>query len=62
MDNNYMSSSLADIRKTQYTFLKEQQCSLNMRIRLAMQMHDAQTQMDLERKLKEVTEKIEHII
>lgn len=62
MDNNYMSSSLADIRKTQYTFLKEQQCSLNMRIRLAMQMHDAQMQMDLERKLKEVTEKIEHII
>lgn len=57
-----MSSSLADIRKTQYTFLKEQQCSLNMRIRLAMQMHNAQMQMDLERKLKEVTEKIEHII
>ena len=50
------------IRKTKFTALKDQQCSLNMQIRLAMQLHDKKAQEDLEKKLREVTEKIEQII
>ena len=41
--------------------LKDQQCSLNMQIRLAMQLHDMQTQADLEKRLKEVLEQLNHI-
>ncbi len=53
------SDTSSDIRKTKFTMLKDQQCSLNMQIRLAMQMHDIQAQVDLEKKLKEVTEQID---
>ena len=49
------------IRKTKFTMLKDQQCSLNMQIRLAMQLHDMQTQADLEKRLKEVLEQLNHI-
>uniref|UniRef100_UPI00256FBFCC hypothetical protein n=2 Tax=Sporofaciens musculi TaxID=2681861 RepID=UPI00256FBFCC len=62
MDSNQMGNSSLDIRKTKFTMLKEQQCTLNMRIRLAMQLHDTQTQADLEVKLKEVLEQINHIV
>lgn len=57
-----ISDDSSDIRKTKYTMLKDQQCSLNMQIRLAMQLHDTQAQADLERKLEEVTDQIDHII
>ena len=57
-----MENLSPDIRKTKFTMLKEQQCSLNMQIRLAMQLHDKKAQEDLEKKLREVTEKIEQII
>ena len=62
MDSNQMGNSSLDIRKTKFTMLKEQHCTLNMRIRLAMQLHDTQTQADLEVKLKEVLEQINHIV
>ena len=61
MDSNQMGNSSLDIRKTKFTMLKEQQCTLNMRIRLAMQLHDMQTQADLEKRLKEVLEQLNHI-
>ncbi len=56
-----MENLSPDIRKTKFTMLKEQQCSLNMQIRLAMQLHDMQAQSELEKKLKKITEQINHI-
>ena len=47
--------------KLQVLRWKDQQCSLNMQIRLAMQLHDTQTQADLEKRLKEVLEQLHHI-
>lgn len=62
MENNQMSNSSSGIRKTKFTCLKDQQCSLNMQIRLAMQLHNNQVQEELEKKLEEVTKQLEHII
>lgn len=61
MENRQKTNPSSEIRKTKYTCLKDQQCSLNMQIRLAMQIHDTRTQADLEKKLKEVTAQIDHI-
>lgn len=61
MKDNYLSNAITDIRKTKFTTLKDQQHSLNMQIRLAMQAHDTRAQADLEKKLKEVMEQIDHI-
>lgn len=58
MDNNQLPNPSSGIRKTQFTCLKEQQCSLNMQIRLAMQFHNRQVQDELERELEEVTQKL----
>lgn len=55
-----MADSSQDIRKTRFTLLKDEQCALNMQIRLAMQLHDAQAQADLEKKLKKVMEQIDY--
>ena len=62
MKSNHTANPTGDVRKTKFTVLKDQQCSLNMRIRLAMQLHDAQAQAELEVKLKEVMEQIHHIV
>lgn len=62
MGSNHIANPSPDIRKTKFTVLKDQQCSLNMQIRLAMQLHDMRAQADLEKKLKEVTEQIDHIV
>ena len=61
MENNYTEPLPLDIRRTEFTVLKNQQCSLNMQIRLAMQLHDTQTQADLEKRLGEVLEQLNHI-
>ena len=61
MGNDQIASPSLDIRKTKFTMLKDQQCSLNMQIRLAMQLHDMQTQADLEKRLREVLEQLKHI-
>ena len=61
MGSSYTVSPSRDIRKTKFTVLKDQQCTLNMQIRLAMQLHDMQTQADLEKRLKEVLEQLNHI-
>lgn len=60
MDNTQISGSSTGIRKTKFTCLKDQQCLLNMQIRLAMQLHNKQAQEELEKKLEEVTKQIEH--
>lgn len=62
MDNNQISSPSSGIRKTKFTCLKDQQCSLNMQIRLAMQLHNRQVQEELEKKLEEVTKQLEYMI
>ena len=62
MGNDQIASPSLDIRKTKFTLLKDQQCSLNMQIRLAMQLHDLRAQADLEKELKEVTEQISHMV
>ncbi|NBI60618.1 hypothetical protein D3Z53_21855 [Lachnospiraceae bacterium] len=62
MENSQISNSSSGIRKTKFTCLKDQQCSLNMQIRLAMQLHNNQVQEELEKKLEEVTKQLEHII
>lgn len=62
MGNDQTASPSLDIRKTKFTMLKDQQCSLNMQIRLAMQLHDRTVQDELERKLEEVTDQLEHIL
>ena len=62
MENSQISNSSSGIRKTKFTCLKDQQCSLNMQIRLAMQLHNNQVQAELEKKLEEVTEQLKHII
>lgn len=57
MRSNDISKHSSDIRR-EYAMLKDQQYSLNMQIRLAMQLHDIQTQTELEKKLKEITDQI----
>lgn len=62
MESNREAKPLPDIRRTEFTILKDQQCSLNMQIRLAMQLHDMQAQANLEKKLRKVTEQINQLI
>lgn len=62
MENDQMTNPSSGIRKTQFTCLKEQQCTLNMQIRLAMQLHNRQVQEDLEKRLEDVTKQLECII
>ena len=49
-----MSKVAADIRMVHYNSLKQQQSALNMQIRLAMQLYDAETKLMLEKELEEV--------
>lgn len=62
IENNQIEIPSLNIRKTKFTLLKDQQCSLNMQIRLAMQLHDLRAQAVLEKELKEVTEQISHMV
>ena len=54
MNNNQISNHSSGIRKTKFTCLKDQQCTLNMQIRLAMQLHNKQVQEELEKKFPPV--------
>ena len=47
MENSQISNASSGIRKTKFTCLKDQQCSLKA---------------ELEKKLEEVTEQLKHII
>ena len=62
IENNQIEPLSLDIRKTKFTLLKDQQCSLNMQIRLAMQLHFLRAQADMEKEFKEVTEQISHMV
>ena len=62
MENNQTANSSSGIRKTKFTCLKDQQCALNMQIRLAMQLHNKQVQEELENKLEDVTKQLDCII
>lgn len=62
MENDQITNLSSGIRKTRFTCLKDQQCSLNMQIRLAMQLHSRQDQEELEKKLQEVTDQLKHMV
>lgn len=61
MNHNNELQAANDIRKTHYNNLKQQQCALNMQIRLAMQIHDMETKVRLEKELKELNEQIKYL-
>lgn len=61
MENKHTSDLSSDVRKTRFTILKEQQCSLNMQIRLAMELHNAQVQEELEKELEDTIEQMEQL-
>lgn len=61
MENVQTKDPSSGIRKTKFTCLKEQQCALNMQIRLAMQLHNRQVQEELEKKLEDITKQLEYI-
>lgn len=46
--------AVTDLGKTHYNNLRQQQCALNMQIRLAMQMYDTDMRVRLEKELEEV--------
>lgn len=54
MDRKNGLQAAVDLRKTHYNNLKQQQCALNMQIRLAMQMYDTDMRVRLEKELEEV--------
>lgn len=58
MSRNHESVTSSDNRQTVFGGLKQQQISLNMQIRLAMQLHDTNTQKKLEKEMVEITERI----
>lgn len=58
MSRNHESVTSSDNRQTVFGGLKQQQISLNMQIRLAMQLHDTNTQKKLEKEMAEITERI----
>lgn len=58
MENNNMFNLASNTMSTRFTSLKQQQCALNMQIRLAMQIHDAQAQADLEKEMEKINNQI----
>lgn len=58
MEKNQIANHSSGIRKTQFNCLKDEQCVLNMQIRLAMQLHNRQVQEELEKKLEDVTKQL----
>lgn len=58
MENYNTFENPSNTMTTVFMNLKQQQYALNMQIRLAMQIHDAQAQADLEKELEKITERI----
>lgn len=58
MDRKNMAQAEAELKKTYYLHLKQQQCALNMQIRLAMQTYDPDMKARLEKELEKVSERI----
>lgn len=61
MDKNYTSSSSSVSKVTAFARLKEQQCALNMQIRLAMQVHDIKGQKKLELEMSKLMEQMNRV-
>lgn len=61
MEENNILENSPHTMTTKFTNLKQQQYALNMQIRLAMQIHDAQAQADLEKEMEKLTEQIKYI-
>ena len=61
MNQKNTSQTINDLRKTHYNNLRQQQCALNMQIRLAMQTHDLDMKVRLESKLNEIIEQIKYL-
>ena len=61
MDNKKIYKAVTDIKRTDYSNLKQQQCTLNMRIRLAMKTYDKDMKARLEKELEEINEKIKYL-
>lgn len=58
MDNNHSMTTLSNTRMTAFAGLKQQQCALNMQIRMAMENHNADAQKKLEKELEQILEQI----
>ena len=58
MDINHSMTTLSNTRMTAFASLKQQQCVLNMQIRMAMENHDADAQKKLEKELEQILEQI----
>ncbi len=61
MDNKKIYKAVTDIKRTDYSNLKQQQCTLNMRTRLAMQTYYKDMKARLEKELEEINEKIKYL-
>lgn len=61
MYNKNISQTVNDLRKTHYNNLKQQQCALNMQIRLAMQTYDMDMKVRLENELADINEQMKRI-
>lgn len=61
MNQKNTSQTINDLRKIHYNSLRQQQCALNMQIRLAMQTYDLDMKVRLERELNEIIEQIKYL-
>ena len=61
MESKNISNMVVDIRKTHYSNLKQQQCTLNMQIRLAMQTYDVDMKKKKKKELEEINEEIRYL-
>lgn len=61
MGSKKVSNASSDVRKTDYYHLRQQQCALNMQIRLAMQTYDIETRIRLEKEMEEINRQIKCI-
>lgn len=61
MNQNTNTAVVSENRVTEFTKLKEQRYTLNMQIRLAMEIHDEKTQGELEEKMTKVLERMKHV-
>lgn len=60
MSRNDAFAASSDNRQTVFVGLKQQQIALNMQIRLAMQLHDINTQKRLEKEMAEIMKRINY--
>ncbi|WP_286152610.1 hypothetical protein [Sporofaciens musculi] len=58
MDINHSMTTLSNTRMTAFASLKQQQCVLNMQIRMAMENHNVDAQKKLEKELEQILEQI----